>query len=229
MVRPAQYQFWSAMRCGCNPVWVGRPESFRRYYDLPAVGFSFGSFQIEFGAPASEGQLLLDGDEALKTVRRLMSEGLKWATNDEYGEPPQTPEWATIVEALAQLAPPQKGPISLVEVSGALAGRPRDAFSLTRTSSDRIGNARKRLSVERHARTHEGFVREFDKDKLTFILRTAAGDTIQTVGFTEDQYRRRMACIRHRAAGYDRCRGIARHISRRPCLDHVHGRRRPRE
>ncbi len=73
-------------------------------------------------------------------------------------------------------------------MSGALAGRPRDAFSLTRTSSDRIGNARKRLSVERHARTHEGFVREFDKDKLTFILRTAAGDTIQTVGFTEDQY-----------------------------------------
>jgi hypothetical protein len=168
---------------------MGRPaESFRRYYDLPAVGFSFGSFQIEFGAPVSEGQLLLGGDEALKTVHRLLSDGLQWATDSESREPPPTSEWAAIVEALAQLAPPQKGPVGLVEVSGALAGPLWTVFPLTRTSSDRIGNARKRLSVDRHARTHEGFVREFDKDKFTFILRSTVGDTIQTVGFSADQY-----------------------------------------
>jgi hypothetical protein len=168
---------------------MGRPaESFRRYYDLPAVGFSFGSFEIEFGAPVPGGQLLLDSDQALKIVHRLMSDGLKWATNTASGEPPANPEWAAIVEALAQLAPPQKGPVSLVEVSGALAGGPSVAFPLTRASSDRIGNARRRLSVERNARTHEGFVREFDKDRLTFILRTAAGETIRSVSFSEDRY-----------------------------------------
>ena len=47
---------------------TGRPaESFRRYYDLPAVGFAFGSFQIEFGAPAFDGQPPLDADEAIET------------------------------------------------------------------------------------------------------------------------------------------------------------------
>jgi hypothetical protein len=130
----------------------------------------------------------LDGDEAIKTVHELLTKGLEWATTSTPDELPQTPEWSAIVESLAHLTPPQKGPISLVEVSGALVGRFRTTVSLTRSSSERIGNARKRLSLDRRARTFEGFVREFDKDKLTFILRTAAGETVRTVSFIEEQY-----------------------------------------
>ncbi len=34
---------------------TGRPaESFRRYYDLPAIGFAFGSFEIEFDRPTPD-------------------------------------------------------------------------------------------------------------------------------------------------------------------------------
>jgi hypothetical protein len=40
----------------------------------------------------------------------------------------------------------------------------------------------------RNSRTYEGLVREFDKDKLTFILRKANGDTVRTVSFSDEQY-----------------------------------------
>ena len=168
---------------------TGRPaEALRRFYDLPAVGFAFGSFQIEFGPPSSEGQLMLEGKEALQTACELLKEGLQWVTRPESPELPQTPRSAAIVEALVQLAPKQKGVVSLVEVSGDLAGHPQTVFRLTRISSDRINHARKRLSIDRHVRTYEGFIREFDKDRLTFILRTATGETLRAVSFSEDQY-----------------------------------------
>ena len=44
------------------------------------------------------------------------------------------------------------------------------------------------MSIDRHVRTYEGFIREFDKDRLTFILRTATGETLRAVSFSEDQY-----------------------------------------
>ena len=155
---------------------------------VPAIGFAFGSFQIEFGPPVSGGQWMLEGKEALQTACELLKEGLQWVTRPESQELPQTSRSAAIIEALVQLAPQQKGVVSLVEVSGDLVGHPRTIFQLTRISSDRINHARKRLAVARHVRTHEGFIREFDKDKLTFILRTATGETLRTVSFSEEQY-----------------------------------------
>jgi hypothetical protein len=165
---------------------MGRPtETFRRFYDLPAIGFSFGSFEIEFGTPRPHS---LESDETFRTVHDLLSTGLKWATSATQKEPQHDAGWSAVVEALAQLTPPPKGPIDCVEVSGVLAGRSRVTYPLTRSSSDRISNERKRLPVERPKRIIQGFVREFDKDKLTFILRTVRGDTIRSVSFSEEQY-----------------------------------------
>jgi hypothetical protein len=168
---------------------MGRPtESFRRFYDLPAIGFSFGSFEVEFGTPVLDSQLSLESDETFRTVHDLLSTGLEWAADAAQKELQHDTAWSAIIEALAQLAPPPKGPIDRVDVSGALAGHPRVTYPLTRSSSDRIGNERKRLPIDRRKRTREGFVREFDKDRLTFILRTARGDTIRSVSFSEEQY-----------------------------------------
>jgi hypothetical protein len=170
---------------------TGRPaESFRRYYDLPVVAFAFGSFEIEFDRPTPDPQAQLDLEESqtLATVQTLLVRGLQWASGPGAEELPQTAESSAIVEALAHLAPSQKGTVSRVEVSGTLVGGSQSPFSLTRASGERIGAARKRLSVERRSRTYEGFVREFDKDKLTFILRNATGETLRVVGFSEEQY-----------------------------------------
>jgi hypothetical protein len=168
---------------------AGRPaESVRGYYDLPAIGFSLGSFQVEFGAPEFGGHPPLDSKMTIETVQDLLAKGLEWSTNPKPNELPRTAEWSAIIEALAQLAPPQKGPIDRVEMSGKLVGEPQFMVSLTRDASERIGNARKHLSLTRRARAHEGLVREFDKDRLTFILRSGTGANIRTVSFTEDQY-----------------------------------------
>lgn len=168
---------------------TGRPaEFFRRYYDLPAVGFAFHSFEIAFGAPEALGQLELDEQQTLDRVGALLTKGLAWATAEKGEEPEQTAEWSAVVEALAKLAPPQKGAVSAVEVSGVLAGNVALPIRLSRRSTERISQARKRLPPDRRARTFDGVVREFDKDRLTFILRNAVGENLCTVSFSEAQY-----------------------------------------
>jgi hypothetical protein len=167
----------------------GRPtESFRRYYDLPAVEFSFRSFEIAFGLPDSPPQADLMERETIEQVRGLLNRGLDWATANQGQEPERSAEWSAIVDALSKLAPPQKGAVDTVEISGALAGGGRVPYRLTREASERIGHARKLFTPDRRSRTERGYVREFDKDRLTFILRNAAGESILSVSFSEAQY-----------------------------------------
>lgn len=164
------------------------PEAFRRLYDLPATGFAFGSFSITFASPQSVGQGGLDDPAILEVVGTLLRRGLAWASAAEDAAPGADAEWRSIVEALAKLAPPLRGSVSEVEVGGALVASGGGPTRLTQAAAERIRAARKLLASARTSRTLEGQVREFDKDKLTFILRDAAGGTLGSVSFSEQHY-----------------------------------------
>ncbi len=164
------------------------PEAFRRFYDLPAAGFAFGSLTIVFASPLQEGQASLDDDAVIADVGHLLQKGLAWATRTEAEPPEATPEWRTVVEALARLAPPSRGTVADVEISGVLAAPSGGTRRLTRAAARRIAEARRLLVTDQPSVTLEGFVREFDKDRLSFILRDKFGATLRTVSFTEAQY-----------------------------------------
>ena len=175
-----------ALRLDSSP---GRPDDqWRRYYDLPAVEFGFRSFEMAFGQPDITPNFQFDDKPTMDKVQELLSKGLDWATAPEEGTLNDTPEWSAIVDALAKLAPPQTGIVETVEISGSLTGRRRKPLRLTRKTSDRIASARKRLKPNKISLTHEGDAREFDKDKLTFILRDGMGKTIWPVVFSQEQY-----------------------------------------
>jgi hypothetical protein len=165
---------------------AGRPaEVYRRYYDLPAIHFAFQSFEIAFGKPSGPAESF-DAD-MLDQIRVLLDRGLSWAeTESLYAD--STPEWTAIINALAKLAPPQRGTVQEVQVSGVLAGSDYRTVRLTRKTTRRISEARKVLSPDVQPHTDTGYVREFDKDRLTFILRNARGETLRSVEFFEEQY-----------------------------------------
>lgn len=165
---------------------TGRPSDvLRRLYDLPARHFSFRSFEIAFGKPSGS-QDVFD-DNVWNQIRLLLEKGLSWA-DDGAGDVSDTPEWTAIVSALAKLAPPQTGPVQEVEVSGVLAGLEYRSVRLTRDTSRRISDARKLLNPDVRLHTDVGFIRELDKDKLTFTLRNAQADNLRLVEFSEDRY-----------------------------------------
>ncbi len=183
---------------------AGRPpEVYRRYSDLPAVHFAFQSFEIAFGKPTGPAGLL-DAD-ILDRIRPLLAKGLSWAeltsepslvpgiTALEYGnirpgifEP--TSEWTAIIDALTKLAPPHKGMVQEVQVSGVLAGSMYRTVRLTRQTTRRISEARRLLNPDVQSYADTGYIREFDKDKLTFTLRNEKGETLRLVEFSEEQY-----------------------------------------
>jgi hypothetical protein len=173
---------------------AGRPfEVHRRYYDLPALYFAFQSFEIAFGKPIGPPELT-DAD-MLDRIRPLFVKGLSWAEltaghNDSLDVPlGSTPaEWTAIINALAKLAPPHKGAVRQVQVSGVLAGSEHRTVLLTRKATRRITEARRLLNPDVQSHTDTGYIREFDKDKMTFILRNAKGENLRFVECTEELY-----------------------------------------
>jgi hypothetical protein len=204
-----------AVRTLVNHALRGQPKAFlRRYYDLPAVEFAFKSFEIAFGRPDPPDPVR-DEKGTIDRVCKLLSKGLEWAIAEMETEPEKTSEWSAIAEALEKLAPPLRGDIKTVEVSGRLASQSQKVICLTRAASERIGNARKFLvptitaastdsavggtgvptitaastdSAVGGTRTYTGLVRGFDKDELTFILRDLEGKTIRAISFSRNQY-----------------------------------------
>jgi hypothetical protein len=168
---------------------TGRPADwFRRYYDLPTLGFAFKSFEVSFGTPESAAQASpIDADVA-DDVRRLFKIGLEWAAESSNFDFSDEPDWIAITEALAKLTPPRKGVIERVEIGGALSGSARKPVILTRETTEKISYARKHLANDRRKKIYQGVAREFDKDKMAFALRRANGATIRTVRFSEEQY-----------------------------------------
>lgn len=194
----------------------GRPtESFRRYYDLPATEFAFRSFEVSFGVPETLVQTnLVDDRSVLDEVSKLLDNGLAWASGNDQPRQSANSEWRAIVEALSHLTPPQKGVIEAVQIGGELARRPHRAVTLTRVASERVNFARKQLAAENPSEVSlEGYVREFDKDRLSFWLRKGDGTDIEQITFSEEQYddawlafetERPVTVIAYRASGSTR-------------------------
>jgi hypothetical protein len=156
------------------------PEWLRDLYTMPAQRFAFGSLEVAFG------QVPFDSEHA-RTPRDIseagwsaVREGLAWAVSgdavpsgDGDGE-----KWLAILESMRRLAPAANGPVSAVEVWGAVIGIQDRRVRLDRQATKRIRSALTELK-KRHEvqlRVFTGRVRDLDRDKLTFILRDVVGE-----------------------------------------------------
>jgi len=168
---------------------VGRPAgNLRHYYDLPALSFSQNSFQIEFGYPEKNESSDLDENDTIVSIANLLQRGLDWVTSDNASPPLDNPEWSAIVEAMSKLSPSQQGDITQVEVSGDLAGSQDSPTILIRSSSQKISNAMRQMEPIGRNIILTGLVRQFDKDKLNFIMRDKQGTNLKQVFISEESY-----------------------------------------
>lgn len=147
---------------------VGPPSaSLRRLYDLPARRLAYGSFEVDFGSP-SQMEMLGDDAKLLHGAAELLQKGLDWVSKPGSPLPPETAEWDAILAALRQLVPPGTGLVSNVELGGKLAPR---GVKLTRYATRVVINALRTREGRESPEIIQGYVREFDRDQLTFIVR----------------------------------------------------------
>lgn len=168
----------------------GRPTDWlRRYYDLPAQRVGFASFEVALGEPPPLEQEDMFEKDTLLRMGTLLQDALKWSTSESSDELSNTHESRVLLDAVTALAPPRHGVVTEVHVSGRLAGaattRP---YVLNRSSSSKIRRALAIVRADVRPVTHEGFVREFDKDKFTFWLRDATGTNVAKCSVGERFY-----------------------------------------
>lgn len=148
---------------------------FRQFYDLPAQGFAYNSFEVAFRLPVQAQRDLGDGtessdwDKGFEEVGKCLASALEWATDsDETGKVLHI----GYLEALEKLVPPQRGVVKAIEVRGRIFQRGRRGYKLTREASKKVRGAlsQARITRERLCQVR-GLVREFDKDNFSFTLR----------------------------------------------------------
>ena len=159
----------------------GRPyDSQRRLYDLPAKRLAYGSFEVDFGEPAQAGLLPEEADILIR-ASELLNEGLDWALKPS-GAAPQDEKWNAILSALRYLVPPATGVVKDVELAGKMTAR---RVHLNRNATRNVFQALKVRSGEMLVVSYVGRIREWDKDRLSFILRSA--DTAEQKCFFGDE------------------------------------------
>lgn len=171
---------------------AGRPdEDIRRFYDLPASRFAFASFEVAFKEPPPPAQIeAFDAErDVLADVGELLQRGLDWATAGTEAPLAEDEDWKSVLEALSKLVPPSHGRVEQVQMGGRLIhAAQRGPYVLSRATTKRVRNAYKRLVHDDLPISHEGFIREFDKDKLVFMLRDSAGMDIARCSFPEQLF-----------------------------------------
>ncbi|MDS4059137.1 MAG: hypothetical protein RKP73_11270 [Candidatus Contendobacter sp.] len=173
-----------------------RPEqrslTVRHLYDLPTQHLAFNSFEIAFRAPDTAQLRLGEQDDVLEPeydeMGRRLAEALEWATPLASDQDSRTID-LDLLDALKKLVPPQTGLVEQVEVRGRLLRhQPRPAYTLTREATRRVGRARTQREPQATPLTATGLIEEFDKGRLTFILRyTDAGRDINCA-ITDELY-----------------------------------------
>lgn len=164
-----------------------RPEqrslTVRHLYDLPTQHLAFNSFEIAFRAPDTAQLRLGKQDDVLEPeydeMGRRLAEALEWATPFA-SDPDSRAIDLDLLDALKKLVPPQTGLVEQVEVRGRLLRhQPRPTYTLTREATRRVGRARTQREPQATPLMATGLIEEFDKGRLTFILRyTDAGRDI---------------------------------------------------
>ncbi|MDS4030058.1 MAG: hypothetical protein RKO66_08290 [Candidatus Contendobacter sp.] len=169
-----------------------RSLTLRRFYDLPTQHLAFNSFEIAFRARDAvqlrlgeqEGVLEQEYDE----MGRRLAEALEWATLlASNGD--SRPIDLDLLDALKKLVPPQTGLIEQVEVRGRLLRHQhRHTYTLSRDATQRVGRARTQREPQATPLTATGLIEEFDKGRLTFILRYTDKDRDINCAITDELY-----------------------------------------
>jgi hypothetical protein len=153
-------------------------------YDLQATRFAFGSIDIAFEMqPTNEAAEQPPGGPIQPDVRAevesLLSRGLAWVSNEGQRLHAASPEEErAILEAMRQLAPKRGGDATRIEISGRVAGRPRDKKTLTNAVRQRASRRIRDLQRDEPVPivvTLLGRLGNVDIDRFTAIRRRAAG------------------------------------------------------
>ncbi|WP_440998066.1 hypothetical protein [Arhodomonas sp. SL1] len=166
----------------------GRPlNALKRLIDLPVQRVAFSSFEVSFGKPASDDPLLAEVDEhALVELGEALSRALESAVH-AHNQPSTDDEQLLLIQ---RLLPPRSGAVEAVSVSGSLVtggeGRP---YRFDREMASTLRKQIKRVAHEHTATvSREGYVRELDKDRQTFTLRTSEGKDIASFRFSDELF-----------------------------------------
>ncbi|RKT45547.1 hypothetical protein [Thiocapsa rosea] len=161
------------------------PEWLRDLYSLQIQHLSPGSLEVGLRLPGSvdtdSTDLLakVDGVNDVQDIRaqgwELLRQGLDWATSDNQDDRDLGEAAPAILDSLRRLAPTSssKGPVTAVEVSGAMLGHYAKTYSLTQQTTARIRTILTQTgkTQETFLRVFEGRIRSLDLDLLRFILR----------------------------------------------------------
>ncbi len=153
---------------------AGPPKEWlRRYYDLPIERFAFGSFEVTFGDPSvPEHESVLPRErDALQQVAATLRHGIARVVERTLDQHATEPDLEVALEALAGLLPPASGAVEEVYLGGWLVGD-RVHVRFDREHSRSVRKARLRNQRELVLERLVGEVREFDKDALSFTLRS---------------------------------------------------------
>lgn len=166
---------------------VGRPSSeLQRLYTLPVQRLAHGSLVVSFKREESveADQTKLDIETVEQPSPALINQkvseslrlGLNWLSSETPAPRPEhvdDEQWGAILESLKKLTPKTHGPVQQVFVTGALVGRAAQVYTLTQRETKTVNSAltQRRRSTPSKLRTFTGRIGEYDRDKLTFIVR----------------------------------------------------------
>lgn len=157
----------------------GRKANFiRQFYDLPAQGFAYNSFEVAFKLPDLKQLKLPDGgsaddlSEAFEEIGNQLQQAIEWALKTTLDSADTSEIDLELLEALEKLVPRQTGIVESVELRGRIFKNAHKRYPLTRESSKRVSNAlRKARSTQERICQISGLIPEVDKDNFTFTLR----------------------------------------------------------
>lgn len=157
----------------------GRKANFiRQFYDLPAQGFAYNSFEVAFKLPDLKQLKLPDGgsaddlSEAFEEIGNQLQQAIEWALKTTLDSADTSEIDLELLEALEKLVPRQTGIVESVELRGRIFKNAHKRYPLTRESSKRVSNAlRNARSTQERICQISGLIPEVDKDNFTFTLR----------------------------------------------------------
>ena len=173
-----------------NTVAQGRPEnSFRNLYDLPTQRFAFNSFEVTFAIPPDAdfefGAVGEPGASVYRQGAERLDEAIAWLKG---GDNKSADPDLALLEVLDDLVPPAHGDVLTAELRGRLVPN-HQVVELTRGDRKKVKQAISRTKKRRELVLTVGLVREFDKDKFTFILRARiANEPDLSCAFGEEFY-----------------------------------------
>lgn len=173
---------------------LGRKTNYiRQFYDLPAQGFAYNSFEISFKLPDADLLTLTDANRDDELCREFQDIGnqLQTAIQWALGAEPHTDESSDIdldlLEALEKLVPRQSGIVESIEIRGRIFKNAQQRYSLTRESTKRVSHAlRKARSIQERICQVSGLIPEMDKDNFTFTLRDTSDGRDHCCNFPAD-------------------------------------------